>query len=73
VKAGVKLYRENLQILEKRGLSQVSGASRAIEMYTLHHDGPTGADYGGREIAVKSVVNKTNVFKRLLSQSLTYN
>ncbi len=58
VDAGVQLFRENLRHLNLRGMGNVQGERRAIEMYRLHHDGPGSLDRGGTKIAAQHVVPK---------------
>ena len=67
VRAGIKLYRENLRYLARRGLSGTSGDERLIEMYTLHHDGPGGVDQGGRAIAIKYAVPRFHRYMEMLN------
>jgi len=57
IEAGLKLYEENLQVLERRFTGKLSASEKLIEMYTLHHDGPF-SDHGGRDIARKRVLPK---------------
>jgi len=66
IAAGLKLYNENLNTLERRFSDKMSGGEKLIEMYTLHHDGPSGRDYGGRELAKQRVLPMFRKWQELL-------
>ena len=66
IEAGLALYRDNLRCLAQRGLADIHGAARLVEMYVLHHDGPSGYEYGGREIALKYVLPKFRRYETVL-------
>ncbi len=68
VSLGIALYKENLRYLDKRGLSDLQGEKRAVEMYVLHHDGCSGYDYGGRKIAEKYVLARYNNYLKILNE-----
>ncbi len=64
VAAGVALYRENLGYLQNRGLAQIHGAERLVELYVLHHDGPTeSASHEGREIAIRNTLPRFQAYQ----------
>jgi|GEM_PF-6395916 len=65
IKAGVKLYRENLTLLKTRG--EAHGLKRVINMYRLHHDGCGPVAYGGEEIARRFVAKRFLLFFNLLA------
>ena len=60
--AGIRLYKENLQILKKR-FPNAKGNERAILLYALHHDGPS-LKYGGAEIARRVLIPYLREFRK---------
>lgn len=67
VTAGIKLYSENLKILNRR-YPNLAGDERAVMLYALHHDGPS-LKYGGASIAREKLLPFIDRFRNL---SITY-
>lgn len=54
IEAGVKFYKDNLAIVDKK-FPGIAGPERAAKLYALHHDGPS-LKYGGEDIAKKGIL-----------------
>lgn len=66
IKAGIKLFEQNLKIVNKR-YPKLRGNERSILLYALHHDGPT-LQYGGAEIARNNLLPYLDQFRELAVQ-----
>ena len=67
IRAGKKLFDENLRHLKKRGQDHLHGTARAVALYRLHHDGPGGMDLGGQAIAERYLVPLYMRFNKTLA------
>lgn len=66
IEAGIKLYEENIALLEKR-FPGLEGAHRIAMLYALHHDGPQ-LDSNGLAIARKHIIPSLNYFVHFVSR-----
>lgn len=63
---GMLLLKRNREVLEQRGDGALNSAHRLIELYTLHHDGLSGRDLGGRTLAKKYVLPLYEQYEKML-------
>ena len=69
IKAAVKLYKENLKILNKK-FPGLTGDDKARMIYALHHDGPS-LRYGGAQIADSKLIPYLDTFRQIVSENST--
>jgi putative chitinase len=67
IKAGVKLFKENLSLAKKRW-PNLTGDERAKMLYALHHDGPS-LKFGGSKIASDKLLPYLAQFRQIAELS----